>query len=134
SWVGENSNLDRLVARATAVPRPAELARQTRHARGARLMAADQYVLPCVPSLSRRLCRPRHAGGACYERSTLASGPDPRRSLGSALWPVRERVERYLLLAIAPAAAERGIQLHHGQPLVALGLRQLVLGGEELLL
>src|SRR5262249_13555626 len=69
-------------------------------------------------------------------RGVPHSPPDPTQDvvLGRLLWPVRERVDRYVLLAVAPAAAERGVQLHYRQQLVALGLRQLVLCGEELLL
>src|SRR5262249_18001066 len=52
-----------------------------------RPMAPGLYMFAGVTRLSRRLCRPRHGGGACYQRSTPASGPDPRRSLGSVSEP-----------------------------------------------
>src|SRR5262245_15016872 len=126
--------MSRPMACATAVPRPAKLARQTRHARGARLPDARWYLLRAYQD-----CRAGFAGRDMQEvraASAPHSPPDPTQDavLGRLLWPVRERVERHLLLAVAPAAAERGVQLHHGQQLVALGLRQLVLGWEELLL
>ena len=37
-----------------------------------------------VPRVPRQLSWPRHVGRACHERDTLASYPEPRRSLGSA--------------------------------------------------
>src|SRR5262249_25819311 len=45
-----------------------------------RKLARVRRAGPRTPPTSR----PRHAGGACYGRSTLASGSNPRRSLGLA--------------------------------------------------
>jgi len=82
--------MKRLVACATAVPRPAELARQTRLARQRRRCAAGNSLW--TPGLDvRRAYRDCRAGFAgrdmqavrATERSTLASGSDPRRTLGS---------------------------------------------------
>ncbi len=66
--------MKRLVARATAVPRPAKLARQTSQARRSLRACQD--------------CRAGFAGRDMQvvrgtKRSTLASGPDPGRSPGS---------------------------------------------------
>jgi hypothetical protein len=84
----------RTVTRATAVPRPAKLARQTRDARqGGRFVVAGGPGT--AESYALGACRVGRAGfagrdmevGRATERSTLASGSDPRRSLGSVSYP-----------------------------------------------
>jgi hypothetical protein len=72
--------MDRRVARATAMPRPAKLARQTRQGE---LRPPGLYVFRAYQD-----CRAGYAGRDIQVvrvpgRSTLASGADPRRSLGS---------------------------------------------------
>src|SRR5262249_3538668 len=86
------ANMYRLVARATAVPRPAKLARQTSQARYSSRSGAlgesrtpGWYVLRAYQD-----CRAGSAGRdmqvvRATGRATLASGSDPRRSLGSVL-------------------------------------------------
>ena len=81
--------MDRMVTRATAMPRPAQLARQTSSAQESGHSAAA--VALWTPSFVRRACRVCRAGFAgrdmqvarTTERSTPVSGSDPRRSLGS---------------------------------------------------
>src|SRR5262249_23544531 len=79
------ASMTRLVAGATAVPRLAELARQTRHGFSRRTLS-----VPGVPSLSRRLRRPRHAGGACSRTLPSRFWTNPRRSLGLDLPPAHD--------------------------------------------
>ena len=81
--------MNRLVARATAMPRPVKLARQTRQAttrevfRGRVLRTSSLSVLRAFQD-----CRAGFPGCDMQvvwatERSTLASGSDPRDGLGS---------------------------------------------------
>ena len=82
--------MNRLVARATAMPRPAKLARQTRQAMRGQVFCGRGLQTPSLKVLRAfQDCRAGFAGRdmqvvRATEGSTLASGSDPRRSLGSA--------------------------------------------------
>jgi hypothetical protein len=81
--------MNRLVARAIAMPRPAKLGRQTRQYDGAALPRARLQTPSLTVLRAFQDCRAGFAGRdtqvvRATKGSTLASGSDPRRSLGSA--------------------------------------------------
>jgi hypothetical protein len=82
--------MNRLVACATAMPRPAKLARQTSQFTMGQVFCGRGLQTPSLTVLrALQDCRAGFAGRdrqvvRATEGSTLASGADPRRSLGSA--------------------------------------------------
>src|SRR5262249_53420012 len=83
-------------SRAGAANETGTTQRQSR--RGRQVPDVGAVRAPGVPSLSRRLCPPRPAGGACHRSATLASASDPRRSLRSVLMLAGVRIIESSLL------------------------------------